>query len=170
MSDYPPPPPEGGGPTPPPENPGGYTPPPPPPGGGYTPPPGGGYTPPPGGGYTPPPGGGYPPQYPYPGEGYGGAPQSNQKALWSMIVGIASIVLCLCCPLFPIALGGTAAFLGRQAKAEIAASGGMQTGAGQAQAGFVCGIIGVALGLVSLVVSIALFATGDGSFTTYNDF
>jgi len=86
-----------------------------------------------------------------------------------MILGIASIVLCWCCALFPLGLGGAAVFMGRSAKAEIAASGGTQTGAGQAQAGFVCGLIGLALGAVSLVLTIVLFATGDGSFTTYND-
>ncbi len=159
MSEYPPPPPpsEGGGSTPPPPPPGGgYTPPPPPPGGGYTPPP-------PAGGYGPPPPG---PGYPA-GPGYG-APQSNQKALWAMITGIASIVLCWCCPILPLGLGGTAIYLGRAAKAEIAAAPGGQTGEGQAQAGFICGIIGIALGVVALVFTIIAFSTGNGSF--YTDF
>ncbi|HSV40955.1 MAG TPA: DUF4190 domain-containing protein [Nocardioidaceae bacterium] len=173
MSDYPPPPPEGPGSTPPPPPPpgGGYTPPPPPPGGGYTPPPpppGGGYPPPPGGGYLPPPpGGGYPAYPNYPG-GPGGAPRSNQKALWAMITGIASIVLCWCCPVIPLALGGTAVFLGRTAKQEIQASGGMQTGDGQAQAGFICGIIGLVLGVLALIFTIIAFSTGDTQM--YYDF
>jgi hypothetical protein len=165
MSDYPPPPPEGPGSTPPPPPPpgGGYTPPPPPPGGGYTPPP-----PPPGGGYTPPPpGGGYPAYPGYPG-GPGGVPKSNQKALWSMITGIASIVLCWCCPVIPLGLGGAAIYLGKTAKQEIQASGGMQTGDGQAQAGFICGIVGVVLGVIALIFTVVAFTSGDTQM--YYDF
>lgn len=146
MSDYPPPPPPPPG--------GGY--PPPPPGGGYTPPP-----PPSGGGYTPPPPpGGYPGQ---PGYGYGGVPQSSQKALWSMILGIASIVLCWCCPVIPLGLGGAAMVMGRGAKGDIERSGGALTGAGQAQAGFITGIIGLVLGVAALVATIVIFAA-DGTF------
>jgi len=60
--------------------------------------------------------------------------------------------LCFC----GIVLGAGAAFLGNQAKNEIAASGGQQTGAGLAQAGFIVGIVAAALGVVQLV----LLATG----------
>lgn len=115
-----------------------------------------------------------PPPPPPPGDGYpgapayGSAPKSNQKALWAMIAGIGSIVLCWCCPIIPLGLGGTAVFLGRSAKSEIAGSGGGQSGAGQAQAGFVCGLVGLALGVVSVVITIIAFSTGDRSF--YYDF
>lgn len=162
MSDYPPPPPsEEGGSTPPPPPPpggGGYVPPPPPPGGGYTPPP-------PGGGY-PPAGGGYPPQPGYPGAPYGGAPRQNQKALWSLIIGILSIPMgCYACLGW---VGIAAIILGGNAKKEIAASMGMQTGDGQAKAGVICGWVGVGLGTLVLIINLALFATGEGSFD-YNN-
>lgn len=98
--------------------------------------------------YTPPP----PP--PPPGEGMepGGygyrPPQTNQKALWSMIVGIVSLVGC------GVIAGLVAIFLGRQAKKEIAASNGMQGGGGMATAGIVTGAIGLTVNLVLLVLFI----------------
>ena len=104
---------------------------------------------------------GYPqyPQYPRPqypqGPGYGqpygpgfGAfgPVTNQKAAWALGVGVASIVLGCCFALF--GLGGIASIiLGVQARREIAASGGMQTGEGLAIAGIVTGIVAVLLGV-----------------------
>jgi hypothetical protein len=76
--------------------------------------------------------------------GAGGAavPQQNQKALWSMIAGIVSL---LCCG---IIVGVVAIVLSMQAKKEIEASGGSQSGAGMAQAGLITGIIGVVLSVV----------------------
>lgn len=155
-----------------------YPPPPPPPGeqppGGSSPygSPGGapGYDPP---GYNapanPPPGYGGPgyggPAYGGPGYGggYGGVPQSNNKALWSMIIGIVSIPL-ICCSCFAW-IGIAAIVLGNQAKREIAASGGMQTGEGQAKAGVILGWVGVVLGTVVLALNIVLYATGNtGTF------
>jgi len=87
--------------------------------------------------YTPP---------PPPPPGYGGyaVPQQNKKALWAMILGIVSV---LCCGIFA---GIPAIILGNQAKGEIAASGGAQTGAGMAQAGFILGIISIAVSAFAL--------------------
>lgn len=132
-----------------PEDPG--TPAPPPPGNAPPPPPPYGGPPPPA-----PPYGGPPPGYPPAPAGYYGppTPSGNQKALWSMILGIASLVCC------GVVTGAIAIVLSQQAKREIAASGGMQTGAGQAQAGFVLGIIGVALTVVGLLV-----VAGTGNFS-----
>jgi hypothetical protein len=117
------------------------TPPPPPP-----PPPYGNPPPP---AYAPPP----PPGYAYPAGGAYAVPAGNKKALWSMILGIVSLVCC------GVVTGIIAIVLSQQAKQEIAASGGMQTGAGQAQAGFVLGIIGIALSVIGIIA----FA-GTGSF------
>lgn len=90
--------------------------------------------------YTPP-----PPPPPGPG-GYGyPVPQTNQKALWSMIVGIVSLVFC------GIVLGIVAIVLGSTARKEIAASGGMQTGEGMAKAGVILGWVGIALTVVVLI-------------------
>jgi hypothetical protein len=105
--------------------------------------------------YTPPP----PP--PPPGPGYGGygyaAPQTNKKAVWALVTGILSIV---CCG----PLGIVAIILGRGAEREIAFSGGAQTGAGMAKAGFVLGIVGLALAVLSAI----LYATGAISFNTFD--
>lgn len=148
---YPPPPPPGD----PGQNPGGdphqdpvqYPPQYPPPGGQPPPPYGGG------GGY----GGG-----PYGGNPYGGAPQSNSKALWSMVIGIVSVPLaCYACLGW---IGIAAIIMGNNAKKEIAASGGMQTGEGQAKAGVILGWVGVVLGTLVLVLNIILMATGNTTF------
>ena len=101
--------------------------------------------PPPAGSYPPPPPGGAP----APG-GYGGVPQQNKKALWSMILGILGLV---CCGFFT---GVPALIIGNQAKQEIAASGGTQTGEGMAKAGVILGIIAIVFGIIGAIV----YATG----------
>lgn len=73
-------------------------------------------------------------------------PQQNQKALWSMIIGIVGLV---CCGL----AGIVAIILSVQSKKEIEASGGQQSGSGLATAGLVLGIIA----LVLMVVQIPLY-------------
>lgn len=105
-------------------------------------------------GSVPPPsdgGSSYPP--PPPGAP-GGSSETNKKAMWSMILGILSIV---CCGLFA---GIPAIILARIGKNEIAASGGRQTGGGMATAGLVLGIISIALSILSAI----LFATGALTF------
>ena len=106
---------------------------------GSTPPPYPSTPPPPAYGAPPPPGYGYPA-----GGGYA-VPAGNKKALWSMILGILSLFCC------GVVTGVVAIVLSQQAKREIAASGGMQRGAGQAQAGFILGIIGIVLSLLLAV-------------------
>lgn len=89
----------------------------------------------------------------------GGMAQQNQKAVWALVLGILSLVCC------GLVAGIPAAILGHQAKQEIGASHGRQTGHGIAQAGFVCGIIGTVLsvlGLVFYVVMIAVAGVGAG--------
>ncbi len=108
---------------------------------------------------VPPPAPGAPPQYsryPAPGQpagygqpygpGYGSfGPVTNQKAAWALGSGLASILLVCCFPLF--GLGGIAGIvLAIQARKEIAASGGRQTGDGLAIAGLVTGIVAVLVG------------------------
>jgi hypothetical protein len=138
---YPPPPgPDDAGGTPPPvppSSPYGSAPPPPPP---------------------PPPYGGPPPGYqPAPGGYYGSpAPKGNQKALWAMILGIVGLVCCS-----PLAIA--ALVLGIIAKEEIDESHGTQSGRGQAQAGFVLGIIGCVL----MVIGVIAFASGGLSTSDF---
>ena len=109
--------------------------------------------------YTPP-----PPPPPQPGAEQGGFYQpakTNQKALWSMILGILGLV---CCGLFA---GIPALILGNIAKKEIASSGGTQAGSGMAQAGVILGIIAIAISVLGII----LFAVGaftlDSFSTTY---
>jgi hypothetical protein len=108
---------------------------------------------PPEGSYPPPPPGGYPP--PAPG-GYGAPPQQNKKALWSMILGIIGLVCC------GFITGIPALILSNQAKSEIRASGGAQTGQGMATAGFVMGIISIVFGVIYVI----LLVTGVLDFST----
>lgn len=119
--------------------------------------------------YSQPPGGydpNQPPGYPPPppgGEGYGygyqPAPQTSQKALWSMILGIIGLLLCSFA-------GIPAIILGRQAKKEIELSQGRLTGSGMATAGFVMGIIAVALLVIGLIIIVAVAVAGGFSTTS----
>lgn len=97
-----------------------------------------------------------PPPPPPPGPGGYAVPQNNQKALWSMILGILSLV---CCGLLA---GIPALILGNSAQKEIAASGGMQTGEGMAKAGVILGWISIALSILGLIFAIVTGALTEG--------
>lgn len=133
-----------------------YPPPPPPPEDepGDTPP---SYPPP---GYSPPGSGGYggpPSDY-----GVYDTPKSNPKALWALVIGIVSLPLaCYACLGW---LGAVAIYLGMKAKGEISASGGRQSGLGQAQAGLVLGWVAVVGGTIVLILNIVLLSTGNISW------
>lgn len=62
---------------------------------------------------------------------------------------IAGIVSLFCCG---VVLGPVAIVLSTQARAEIAATGGVQSGEGQAKAGLILGIIGIIGWLFVLVI------------------
>lgn len=95
---------------------------------------------------TPPPGG-HPPA---PG-GYGGGPIGNKKALWSMIVGIASLGLVMFCG--PAIAGSVVAIvLGVMGRGEINRSQGAQTGSSQALTGIITGSVAVVLFAVLIVL------------------
>ena len=133
------------------------------------PPPGYGYPPP------PPPAGypGYPGGYPaggYPGAGYPGPgypmgpgyppPPNHPQATTAMVLGIIGLA---CCGIAsPFAL-----FIGRKSMQEIDASGGQYGGRGQAQAGFIMGIIGTVLWVIGLVVWVIAFGASMSTTTTY---
>ncbi len=75
--------------------------------------------------------------------GGGQAPQSTPgKATAALVLGIVSIVLC------PLICGILAVVFGGQAKREIDASGGRLGGRGMAQAGVICGWVGIAEGIL----------------------
>jgi hypothetical protein len=80
------------------------------------------------------------------------APQSNGKALASLIIAIASFFFCQ--------IGGVAAIiLGRVARKEIKESQGRQTGSGLATAGEIIGWIDIAL-TVLIVIFVFLLIFG----------
>ena len=116
---------------------------------------------------TPPPPGGQPPydpNQPYgqgampPAGGYGAPPaQNHPRAMTSLILGILGIVCCSICAPFAWSIG-------KKAVNEIDASGGRFGGRGQAQAGYILGIIGTVLLAISLVVVIISLITGGFSF------
>ena len=105
------------------------------------------YPPPaPGGYYPPPPYPGYPPMG-YPPMGY--PPPAHPQSTLALVLGIVGLVLCGFAS--PFAL-----WLGRKSMREIDASGGQLSGRGQAQAGFILGIIGT----VFMVLLLVLMVTG----------
>lgn len=107
--------------------------------------------------YQPPP----PPGYgPAPGIG---VPRNSSKAVAALVVGIVSPVLGLCCAFLGL-VGIAAVVLGRSARREIAASGGMLTGEGMARAGVVLGIVGCVVGLVMTAVNIWLIQSGINQY------
>lgn len=84
---------------------------------------------------TPP---GQPPQEPPPQGFYGYAPPDHPKATTSMVLGILGVVVCQVIAPF-------AWVIGKRTVSEIDASGGRLGGRGQAQAGYVLGIVGTVL-------------------------
>lgn len=103
-----------------------------------------------------------PPSYPgYPSAGYPPpgypmqAPPEHPQSVTAMVLGILGLVCCGLASPFAI-------WTGRKAMNEIDASGGWMRGRGQAQAGFIMGIIGTALwvlGILFYVVMIGLAAS-----------
>ncbi len=120
------------------------------PGGQGAPPPGYGV---PAGGYGPPPGYGYP-------SGYGFAAPDHPKASTCLVLGILGVVLCQVVSPF-------AWVVAKRTLAEIDASQGRWGGRGQAQAGYVLGIVGtVLLGLAvaGLLLYLVVISVAFGGF------
>jgi hypothetical protein len=78
-------------------------------------------------------------------------------AITSLVLGIASFPSICCYGLPAIGLGVTALILGRISLRKIRASGGALAGEGLAQAGWITGSIGGALGLVYTVVMVVIY-------------
>jgi uncharacterized membrane protein YjgN (DUF898 family) len=103
---------------------------------------------------APPPPGGYPPN-PYGGTPYTGYVPDHPEAVTVLVLGILGLVVCgLCAPI--------AWVKGNRVVAEIDASHGQLGGRGTANAGRICGmvgtivmVVGLAFGLVVLVIAIA---------------
>ncbi|MEV0718654.1 DUF4190 domain-containing protein [Asanoa sp. NPDC050611] len=90
---------------------------------------------------------------PYPPQGYGPPtqPQNNTLGLLALIIGIASIPLVCCWPV-GLAAGIAGAVLGHLGKQKAAQ--GLANNRGQAQAGFICGIVGAGLAVLSLLLGV----------------
>jgi hypothetical protein len=85
-------------------------------------------------------------------------PRTNPKAVASLVTGIASILLSMCC--LGVA-GAVAIYLGVQARREIAASRGTQDGAGLALGGILTGAVGL-LATIALIIVLALVLAATG--------
>jgi uncharacterized membrane protein YjgN (DUF898 family) len=81
-------------------------------------------------------------------------PQDHPRATTSLVLGILGIVICGICAPF-------AWKFGKQAVTEIDASGGRMGGRGQAQAGYILGIIGTILLILTIVFFVVLGITGS---------
>jgi hypothetical protein len=90
--------------------------------------------------------------------GYG-VPKSNTKAVVSLVIGIVSLPLGLCCSVFGL-LGIAAIVLGNQAGKEIEGSPGLQTGAGMARAGVILGIVGTVIAVIMAILSAVVTHNG----------
>ena len=116
--------------------------------------------PPPGYGYQQP-GQAYPQQpAPY---GYAPAPPTSGKATTALVLGICGFLVC------PVICSVLAIIFGALAKKEIDESPGMQ-GRGQAQAGFILGIVSLVIGLIIIIAYAVLIivALNADSGTTYH--
>ena len=83
-----------------------------------------------------------------------GKKETNQKATWSLVGGVLSVTIC------GLIVGIAAIIVGKQAQAEIAASGGLQGGENRAKWGIILGWISVVL---SIIATIIVFITFFGS-------
>jgi len=103
-----------------------------------------------------------PPPQPYGQQPYGqqpgyGAPRRTEGlAVASLVLGVAGFLVC------PVVCSVLAIIFGVQAKNRIRQDPSLQ-GAGMAQAGFVLGIIGVALGAIGLIIIIIAAANNNSS-------
>lgn len=88
------------------------------------------------------------------------AQETNNKALWSLVMGIIGIFI------FPVIFNVPAIILGYIAKNEISRSGGREAGRGMALAGIILGWVGLFLGIIWVVVAIVA-ATADAAIFAY---
>jgi hypothetical protein len=90
------------------------------------------------------------------------AQQNHPKAVTSLVLGIVGVVCCSIAAPFAWSIG-------KKTVNEIDASGGQMGGRGQAQAGYILGIIGTVLLAISLVFFIIAALTGGLTFSAGTD-
>lgn len=97
--------------------------------------------------------GGYGQVPPPGGYGYGAPSQTHPKAVTSLVLGILGVVCCSIAAPFAWSIG-------KRTVKEIDASGGQYQGRGQAQAGYILGIVGTVLLALGLLFFILAAVTG----------
>jgi len=107
--------------------------------------------------------GAYGPQVQPPGAGLG-PPKPSGNATAALVLGIISIVLGCCCWPGGLVCSIIAIVLGNKAVNDIAVGIADPTSAGKARAGKVCGIVGLILSLLAVVITIINFASGGGVY------
>jgi len=97
------------------------------------------------------------------------APPTHPRATTALVLGILGLLVC------PLVLSIPALVIGRQAVREIDASNGQLGGRGNAQAGFILGIVGTAWAAVAALIVIIVFVLGgiisssfDNTCTSYD--
>lgn len=88
------------------------------------------------------------------------APPTPGSATTALVLGILSLVMC------GLFTGIPAMIVGRNAKREIAASGGRLSGEGVANAGFITGLIGTLLSVLGLLFFVLVIVAGISASTT----
>ena len=79
---------------------------------------------------------------------------TSAKSIVSLILGILSLPMCFCYGIFSILLGIAAIVLGILAKKDVTAGRVGGPSGGMALAGLICGIVGVCLGLIFIILLI----------------
>ncbi|MGH2812668.1 MAG: DUF4190 domain-containing protein [Actinomycetota bacterium] len=92
---------------------------------------------------------------PFAGSGHP-APRVDGQAVAALVLGIVGIPFLFLC--FGVIASIVAIFMGRASQKRIEASGGTLAGLGLAKAGWILGIVGVALGAVWILFTVALAA------------
>jgi len=77
------------------------------------------------------------------------AAKTSALAVWSLILGILSVVLCM-----GVLSGIPAVICGHLARAEIRRSSGSIGGSGMALAGLITGYIGTVMGIIVMIIAI----------------
>lgn len=83
---------------------------------------------------------------------------TSARAIASLVLGIIGLLGCCFYGLSGIACGGVAVFLARGVKESVVRGEVHPSSQGLAMAGFVCGLIGLILGLTTLGLIVAAFA------------
>ena len=91
---------------------------------------------------------------------YGQPTPTNNKAIASLILGIAGLVIC------PLVCSVLAIVFGHQGRGDIDRSGGREGGRGLATAGIVLGWIGIVLTVLFIVFIVVGVVATDGIFDT----